>query len=1026
MDSALSQRLARPDAPGRTEADIQSDVKMLLLAGGFNLGDEQVKLEEQMGDGTRRRIDVAVGATVVEVKKVLRDQDQAAAHIEQLGGYVATRRQQEGSRYNGILTNGRTWWLYETVPGSTQIKKRADFTLTSADRIDSLREWIQSVLATRTNVTPEQKSIEALLGSTSPAYEQDHAYLADLYEEVKDDPTVQLKRSLWARLLRSALGDSFDDQADHLFLDHTLLVIEAATIAHAVMDIPLADLAADPARLLRGDEFSAAQIYNAVESDFFDWVLSATDGMKFVTTIVRRVSSFNWHRTEHDVLKVLYESVINQKARKSMGEYYTPDWLAEGIVERAVTAPLTQRVLDPACGSGTFVFQAVRRVVRAAEREGLGNREILEHVENHVFGLDIHPVSVMLARVTYLLALGSRLQGERGAVTIPVHLGDSMQWYQPAKHEADIIRIKTDSTDLTALAEDATLFEVGRILAFPLAHVQDPSTFDRLVTELTNHAKQHTDSKKARPKPKAIFTRFGIPEGPDRALLQETFDLLCDLNAEGKDSIWGYFVRNQVRPLWLSLKDRRVDVLVGNPPWVAYRYMTETMQKQFRTFSEDRNLWHGAKIATNQDLVGLFIVRSVEKYLRNEGSFGFVTPLAVLSRQQYEGFRAGDWGTYLRGEFTEAWDLDKVRPTGFFPVPGGVVFGIRHDREPVGEDFTSPPFGFPDTKFAVAGRRDKSGWTATKDALTFTETKNRALTSEAPDNSPYLSLAVQGATIVPRVLWFVTEEESTSRLGQASGTTAVRSHRTSQEKTPWKELTGLSGVVPSRFIFNVHLGSTITPFRQLAPWRAVLPVSQGKLLTEQQIKDEPQLRSWWDTANELWTKNRSDRNQLTLLERLNFQNGMSRQLSGATHRVLYSASGNTIAATRTADSSLVLEHALYWIAASTVDEARYLTAILNAPATTELVREYQSRGLFGGRHFDRYVWYLPIPTFTTKNFNHVALARLAAEAEQVAEKVDVDGMGFQKARSAIRQALEREGLDSQLSSAVEELLLPGV
>lgn len=57
------------------------------------------------------------------------------------------------------------------------------------------------------------------------------------------------------------------------------------------------------------------------------------------------------------MLKVLYESVIDAGVRHQLGEYYTPDWLAHQVVEATVTSPLTDRVLDPACGSGTFIFR---------------------------------------------------------------------------------------------------------------------------------------------------------------------------------------------------------------------------------------------------------------------------------------------------------------------------------------------------------------------------------------------------------------------------------------------------------------------------------------------------------------------------------------------------------------------------------------------------------------------------------------------------------------------------------------------
>lgn len=1023
LKKELITRLSETGIVGRTEADIQSDIQSLLMSGKFGLS--PARLEVQVGDGTKRRIDIAIGATVIEVKRELTSEENAVDYVAQLDGYVQSKTSQEGTRYNGILTDGRQWWLYETVPGTDGIRRRSTFELSSADRGDDLISWLQAVLATRKDIRPTQETIETFLGSTSPAYEQDHAYLEGLYRQVSHDPTVQLKRELWTRLLRSALGTSFDDQQDGLFLDHTLLVIEAAAIGHAIMGISLADLAADPARMIRGDEFENAAIYNVVESDFFDWILADEDGKKFITHIIRRVSVFNWSETEHDVLKVLYESVINAATRKGMGEYYTPDWLAEGIVEKTVTEPLKQRVLDPACGSGTFVFHAIRRVLDAADKAGWDNRTALNHIQGHVFGLDIHPVSVVLARVTYLLALGDRLQGDRDGIYVPVHLGDSMQWYQPADHEEQTIKVDPSGVDLTSGQKQATLFDIGEVLAFPLADVEDPATFDRLVTAMTDKAKTYTDGSAKKPDLYPILQSFGIPEfSKDWKTLQDTFNILCDLNAIGRDSIWGYFVRNQVRPLWLSMKNRRVDVLIGNPPWVAYRYMTEAMQKQFKAFSEERKLWHGFKVATHQDLVGLFITRSVEKYLHDGGSFGFVTPLAVLSRQQYEGFRTGNWGEYLRGEVTEAWDLEKVRPKNdLFPVPAAVIFGLRHDFNPhdYAQRMKPPAAGFPEEKMVVEGIRDKRGWMQTKVGLTFAPIINRALTSDEASLSPYRSTLFNGATVFPQVLFFVAEEDSTNKLGQAAGRVNVRSERSMHK--PWKDLEPLSGVVPRRFIYDVHLGTTTAPFRPLKPRRAVLPIEREALLTEKEIEDgDPLLAEWWREASKIWETYKTRQSKLSLLANLNYQNKITKQMGGATHRVVYSASGNTLAAARLDDPRQIVEHKLYWLPARSVSEARYLTAILNAPIITELVSDYQSRGLFGARDFDTYVWRLPIPTYNTVDKLHERIAELGAEAELIAAKTEIEGCGFQKARKIIRDALSKAELTQKLNAAVSQLI----
>jgi hypothetical protein len=46
---------------------------------------------------------------------------------------------------------------------------------------------------------------------------------------------------------------------------------------------------------------------------------------------------------------------------------------------------------------------------------------------------------------------------------------------------------------------------------------------------------------------------------------------MCRLHDEGRDHIWGYYIRNLARPMWLSRDKNRVDILIGNPPWLAYR-----------------------------------------------------------------------------------------------------------------------------------------------------------------------------------------------------------------------------------------------------------------------------------------------------------------------------------------------------------------------------------------------------------------------------------------------------------------------
>jgi hypothetical protein len=179
--------------------------------------------------------------------------------------------------------------------------------------------------------------------------------------------------------------------------------------------------------------------------------------------VAEQAARFRLRDVEVDVLKVLYESLVDPEQRHDLGEYYTPDWLAGRVVAAAVDAPLTQRVLDPACGSGTFLFQAVRRLVAAGRDAGWPAGRILDACAERVRGLDVHPVAITLARVTWLLALGALVLERRAKLTVPVFLGDAMQWnLRRYAGGADVLVEVSGEQPLhvpAAFAEDQARFE---------------------------------------------------------------------------------------------------------------------------------------------------------------------------------------------------------------------------------------------------------------------------------------------------------------------------------------------------------------------------------------------------------------------------------------------------------------------------------------------------------------------------------------------------------------------------------------
>lgn len=988
---------------GSTEADIQSDVRTVLLYGGLELENtDLVVLESPVGGG--RRIDVEAGTAVFEVKKDLTNDTVHERAVEQLAGYLRSRTEATGLIYVGVLTDGTAWELYRlNIAG--EMEASTTLTLSGGPQdVPNLTLWLEGVMATAQGISPTSENVDRLLGSLSPGFELAVADLQDIYVANQQQPEVVLKRELWSSLLKTAFGTHFED-TDELFVLHTYLVITAELIAHTVVGL---EILGEPAEdLLSGEQFRTVGLGGVVEADFFDWPAAAEHGKRFVGSQARRVARFDWSSVSHDILKHLYESVIDTETRHRLGEYYTPDWLAEGVVERVVDSPLTQRVLDPACGSGTFLFWAVRRYLEAADSEGVPNAESIAGAVANVAGIDLHPVAVALARVTYVLAIGNaRLTAERPEFSVPVYVGDSIRWEQDdSLLQSGGIRVHT--------TDGAELFD--QELFFPERVVADASAFDRLVAELAHRASSR-ERGSAIPPISGLLNRRGVlPD--DQEPVENAFKSLCRLHDDGRNHIWGYYIRNVARPLWFTRENNRVDVLVGNPPWLAYRFMPDQMQESYRRLATARGIWSsGRALVTQQDLSDLFVVRSVEQYLKMSGKFGFVMPASTLSRQQFEGFRAGDFPLNEAPSavtFGVPWDLRSVQPH-IFPVPACVVFGER----------TRYAHAMPTEADRIGVRIPTEG--ARFGEITEEAEVDRVTIAVADPNaprSPYSARFTQGFNAQPRYLVLVRDEPP-GTLGVPMGTRRVRSARSPLEDRRYRDLPDQVGVVEEQYVRKTYLGAQILPFGLLPPELAVVPANSRQVIPEQAVIGEthPHLADWWSRASDSWLENRTDASRLSLWGQVNFQGKLEVQIPSAERRVIYTASGNRIAAARLNDASALAEHSVYWATVNSDQEGLYLVAVLNSDGVHERVEPLMAEGLFGARHIDSYVWHTMVPQFDPNEDGHIRLAELGANAEALIETTDLGDAGFQRKRRTARDLLRDQGLMAQIDEVVLSML----
>ena len=1018
---------------GEPEANITSAVRDFLIATGLASPSEILE-ENPPAQGSRSAVDLTALDTFIESKRRIGNGiDPNREYVQQLDDYLAQSAKQ-GRERMGILTDGKYWLTRWPNAGPVKLVPPYAFTLESPDGWIPLYEWLRDhALAAVENKQPSRLTIAESFGPNSLAYQRDVAQLRAKYDEYAGSNTIKVKYQLWQNLLTAALGEMAGTpaQLDDLFVRHTYLSAVIGMVVQASFGSDIRQLAEnDPADLLQGRSFrNQTGLQGVVESDFFAWP-TEVGGLPLLKALARRVAKFDWRNPPNDIAAILYETVIPPEERRQLGEYYTPGWLARAIVQELVTDPMDQYVLDPACGSGTFIAEAVTHLLDAANKTPLDAKEVLDWLRFSVTGIDVHPVAVHLARAAWVLAAQPAIQaavedGFAANLTVPVYLGDALQ-----------LRFRTGDMfaehNVTVQVEDEHHTE----LVFPVSLVQRAETFDGLMGDIAD-AIDHGDD------PDVALDDYHITDPGERETLQQTIASLQRLHGEGRDHIWAYYTRNLVRPV--ALAQSKVDVIVGNPPWLNYNQTASILRSELERQSKELyGIWTGGHYATHQDVAGLFFARSVDLYLKQGGLIGMVLPHSALQTGQYAKWRSGAWqaksigsgkgrqpGRMLAVDFGHktAWDLEGLEPNSFFPVPAAVVFARRS-----GEGGKATP---------LAGQVER--WLGEPGEDSDRRKRVAIVDTSTASISPYGHFSRNGATIYPRPLFFVEEIRNPAIIA-AGQTVTVNPRRGVQDKSPWRDLdlTAITGqTIEKTHLFNVHLGETLVPYATLDPLKAVLPFKPSDPELPADSKGVggisrralgQRMRDRWQTVSNLWEEHKAPVNKLDLVGQLDHYGKLSAQLEWRAApgdrpvRVVYTTSGTPTAALLQDDDAIV-DHKLFWIACKDAQEANYLLAIINSDALVSAVAPLMSKGQFGARDLHKHLWKLPIPAFDAGNALHVELAAAgeaaaAAVAEQLAALRSARGQGVSVtiARRELRAWLRGSAAGARVEAGVGRLL----
>jgi hypothetical protein len=408
MDKTQAAKLARQLVTRQfpNEEAVRLRLSMLLESLGYDLEPEYSVPNGSMDIYLpQRRVVIETKRTGAADPDSVRDTETGETQFQQCERYVKAEWERERARldldelgdlpWRAILTDGRVWWMWQweilsdgQLSDSRPVVTGQWYTRKSAE---TLVNWLASDMFARTFGKPWAPRYPAQL------FEPLRDELRDrIYPTLKDNAGTRTKRDLWLDVLRSSgcapsgelekrpEGAPYftTPEGDDLFVTHTTLV----TIARAV------------GRSLQDEQGKANDDpLSYVSEGFAAWPFAPGAGLEpthepgaeWVRRMFEVAERYDWRTRSRDVLRTLYQDMVPPEQRQAFGEFYTPDWLAEMLVEELLDDdwlresvesassgdPRGIGALDPACGSGTFLYHAARRIGRIHERPGIPGRQ---------------------------------------------------------------------------------------------------------------------------------------------------------------------------------------------------------------------------------------------------------------------------------------------------------------------------------------------------------------------------------------------------------------------------------------------------------------------------------------------------------------------------------------------------------------------------------------------------------------------------------------------------------------------------
>ena len=757
----------------------------------------------------------------------------------------------------------------------------------------------------------------------------------------------------------------------------------------------------------QGGLYKKLGISNFLEGDFFGGYLYFwnDDLYELIKEMIEMFDNYDYSSINlepelaKDLLKNVYHNLFPKQLRHNLGEYYTPDWLAEFLIKRMnLDLKNNKSILDPTCGSGTFIVLLINEYIN--QNKNLDKSLLLNGILKNIKGYDLNPLAVISARANYIISLGELINERTHDIEIPIYLCDSM---------LTILEEKSENEECYILSTKAGNFPI------PISIV-NKGYANKILDILNKSIKSNFTKEEFIEKIYNSNMEINLHE---KKVLENLFDIMFNLEKKGLDGIWANVIKNSFAPLFQN----KVDYIIGNPPWVVWQSLPENYRDSIQKYWHQYNIFEhkGLKArlgSAHDDLSVLMTYVIMDNFLKDNGKLGFVINQNIFqSNGGGQGFRKFLIKDKVPIKIEEVDDFVNVQPFKDLGASNKTAIFIAEKNS-----LTKYP-----VKYNVWYKKNKGTIFANESFDSVFNNKIEKKCLLAKPIKEYNSSWIIGNSLDLKNFQKMILNKSgnyKARKGVDTSANAIywikvidrnngRVIFNNSPETSKKIIMQVTDVVEEELVFPLVRGKDIYKWKYETPYKIIIPYkNDGKVIPLKELKVK-----YVNTYNYFYNSNYGFidilKNRGIIKKHYNYPNNIGvpeyvlydiGDYTFSKYKVVWKALADGMVSTvlSTKDEKVVIpDHNVVMIPTNDENEAYYLAGILNSEIVTKFVNAYIS--WFFSTHI---VENLNIPKYDDSNKNHREIVELSKRAHEL-----------------VRQNMDVKEVESNLNKIVLEVLL---